>query len=448
MDAIHFTNVDSKLNGNDVRFTCESIPLVFVNGIRRMTMNSIPIAGFRDEPPSVQGDDRSVSILQNHTLLYNEMLVTRIALLPLFQTAIPHIMSKWNDEDKKREFYFERQDTIPVCSLEVKEQEPGLYDITTDLIQVKVGDDSMDSKDVFVRDLTTGEAILLHSLMFPYPSVEVPFAFVAKPVIGTGKEHSSFTPVGTTGMRFVEDEDRVEHVLKTWMENKAREREEKGLTPLSTMELDIMKKNFMLLEKQRIYKQDRTGPTHIELRVESNGSLPSAQLVRESLRMMAVHVCDLRHTLTEADIHTERHLVIVDVGKVDHTVVQCLVEAWKLLPIVQEYSLPSYELTHPLKEQMRMHLRVVDDSKPVDIPKIMESLRVAIAIVVDDISYLLSEWTQTMRLTQTRPHSTMSDAPTHWNWIETLPLQTVSLLPRRPPRSEWKIESSLLRSGS
>lgn len=112
----------------------------------------------------------------------------------------------------------------------------------------------MDSKDVFVRDLTTGEAILLHSLMFPYPSVEVPFAFVAKPVIGTGKEHSSFTPVGTTGMRFVEDEDRVEHVLKTWMENKAREREEKGLTPLSTMELDIMKKNFMLLEKQRIYK--------------------------------------------------------------------------------------------------------------------------------------------------------------------------------------------------
>lgn len=55
--------------------------------------------------------------------------------------------------------------------------------------------------------------------------------------------------------------------------------------------------------------------------------------------------------------------------------------------------MPSYELTHPLKEQMRMHLRVVDESKPVDIPKIMESLRVAIAIVVDDISYLLSEWT-------------------------------------------------------
>jgi hypothetical protein len=53
-----------------------------------------------------------------------------------------------------------------------------------------------------------------------------------------------------------------------------------------------------------------------------------------------------------------------------------------------------------------------------------------------------------MRLTETRPHSTIGDPPTHWNWMESLPLQTVSLLPRRPPRTEWRIESSLLRSGS
>jgi hypothetical protein len=53
MAAVHFTNVVSKLNGHDVRFTCESVPLVFVNGIRRLSMNSVPIAGFRDEPPSV-----------------------------------------------------------------------------------------------------------------------------------------------------------------------------------------------------------------------------------------------------------------------------------------------------------------------------------------------------------------------------------------------------------
>lgn len=117
-----------------------------------------------------------------------------------------------------------------------------------------MGEDAGDPNDVFVRDLTTSNPILLHSLMFPYPSIDVPFSFVAKPVIGTGREHSSFTPVGTTGMRFVEDEDRVEHVKQTWMETKSREREERGLTPLSTAELESMEKNFMLLEKQRIYK--------------------------------------------------------------------------------------------------------------------------------------------------------------------------------------------------
>lgn len=42
--------------------------------------------------------------------------------------------------------------------------------------------------------------------------------------------------------------------------------------------------------------------------------------MRETLRMMATQLCDLRHTLSDASIHTERHLVIVDLGKVDHTV--------------------------------------------------------------------------------------------------------------------------------
>lgn len=66
---------------------------------------------------------------------------------------------------------------------------------------------------------------------------------------------------------------------------------------------------------------------------------------------------------------------------------------WKLLPIVEEYSLPSYELTHPLKETMRIHLRVVDSGTPVDRVKILESLSLAVGVAIDDISYLLSEWT-------------------------------------------------------
>lgn len=156
-----------------------------------------------------------------------------------------------------------------------------------------------------MNDLVLHTPILLHTLMFPYPGIEIPFSFHAKPVIGTGSENSSFTPVGTTGMRFLEDEDRVESVMATWMERKAQERESKGLSTLSTAELDVMRKNFLLLEKQRIYRQDASGPTHIRLRVESLGGLPSATIVTETMRMLAAHICDLYHSLSESDIHQE-----------------------------------------------------------------------------------------------------------------------------------------------
>jgi hypothetical protein len=83
-------------------------------------MNAIPIGGFRDEPPSVTGPNRSITINQNHSLLYNEMIVTRIAMLPIKQKALPRILSKWDDEEKVRKFYFERNDTIPVASFSIK----------------------------------------------------------------------------------------------------------------------------------------------------------------------------------------------------------------------------------------------------------------------------------------------------------------------------------------
>lgn len=115
-----FTDLDVQLNGNDIRFTCERIPLAIVNGIRRFSMNAIPIAGFRDEPPSVLPPNRSITIEQNHTLLYNEMFVTRIAMLPLKQAVLPHIMTKWDADAKKRVFHWERPDDVPTCSLVIK----------------------------------------------------------------------------------------------------------------------------------------------------------------------------------------------------------------------------------------------------------------------------------------------------------------------------------------
>lgn len=441
--SVHFTSFESKLDDYDISFVCKHIPLPIVNGIRRFSMNSIPIAGFRDDPPSVQEPHRSISIVQNHTLLYNEMLVTRISMLPLYQNKLPNILSKWDSEEGKRIYYWERPDEVPTVDFQItnKGQSPGLVDITTDSI-------SDDYKELFVKDLVTKDPILIHSLMFPYPSIDIPFAFRATPVIGTGRDNSSFTPVGTTGMRFVEDDTRVEQVMKTWMENKALERASKGLTPLSDQELEIMRKNFYLLEKQRIYKQDETGPTHIKLRVESLGSMKSTDIIRETLRMIALHMCDLNTTLEESNISQEQSTVIVQLGKVDHTVAQCMVEAWKLLPITEEYTLPSYDLTHPLKETMRFQLRMVNPSVPLDTKKILSTMRLCIGMVIDDISYLLNEWNSLSKPTGSHNQTTFADPPEYWNWIESLPMTKVTLLKNRPMRTKWTIDRSLYRDGS
>lgn len=102
---------------------------------------------------------------------------------------------------------------------------------------------------------------------------------------------------------------------------------------------------------------------------------------------------------------------------------------------------------------MRIQVRIVDESKPVVIPTLLESLRLAIGIVVDDLSYLLQAWNTAVNrgapAESTRSsHSTFADPPTHWNWIESLPLMKQSLLPTRPERTRWNIDASLFRSGS
>ena len=448
----HFADIIETLGGYDMKITTQHVPLCIVNGIRRFSMNSIPIAGFRDEPPSITDvDKRSIVIQKNHSLLYNEMLVTRIAMLPLKQSVIPQIISKWDKDTKKRIHYFERTDTLPIANYEIKSesQAPGLKDVTTNDIMVAVGDDAIESKDFFVSDLTIDTPILLHCLMFPYPSVDVPLAFKGTPVIGTGRENSSFTPVGTTAMRFVVDDTRIEDVMKSWMDKKLTERSQKGLATLTPEEIETMKKNFMLLERQRVYKQDSTGPTHIQLRVESIGSLSSKVIVRESLKMLAVQINDCWKSIAETDIsHPQKSIVEINLGKIDHTVAQCIVYAWnKMEDFKEKYTMPSYRLIHPLKETMILSLRIVNTAVAPQVKEIMTMLHTCIAMCVDDIGYLLDEYDSI--IPSTHSHTKIADSPDHWILSQTtIPLVSQSLLPNRRLRTKWNISTSLLRSGS
>jgi DNA-directed RNA polymerase subunit L len=165
--------------------------------------------------------------------------------------------------------------------------------------------------------------------------------------------------------------------------------------------------------------------------------------------MLAVQINDCWKTITETDIsHPQKSIVEINLGKIDHTVAQCLVSAWnKMEEFKEKYTMPSYRLIHPLKETMILSLRIVNTSVAPQVKEIMSMLHTCFAICVDDIGYLLDEYDTV--IPSTRSHTKIADSPDDWILSQTtIPLVSQSLLPNRSPRTKWNISAALLRSGS
>ena len=63
---------------NRISFTMKDVDLSILNGIRRVLLMDIPILGFIGN-----GIDSTVNIIKNTTVLNNEIIANRIALIPL-----------------------------------------------------------------------------------------------------------------------------------------------------------------------------------------------------------------------------------------------------------------------------------------------------------------------------------------------------------------------------
>ena len=111
--------------------------------------------------------------------------------------------------------------------------------------------------------------------------------------------------------------------------------------------------------------------------------------------------------------------------------------------------MPSYRLVHPLKGTMILTLRVMDESVAPNQTEILSMFQTCVAICVDDIGYLLEEYERISKMTDSPNHSVIADSPDHWILNQpTIPQTTATILPRRSPRTSWKIATSLLRDGS
>ena len=62
-------------------FEINNIDLAIINGIRRVILTDIPIAGIIGE--KLENDDPSVDIVINNGALHNEIIIHRIGLIPI-----------------------------------------------------------------------------------------------------------------------------------------------------------------------------------------------------------------------------------------------------------------------------------------------------------------------------------------------------------------------------
>jgi DNA-directed RNA polymerase alpha subunit len=120
---------------NRISFETKNIDLSILNGIRRVLLMDIPILGFIGN-----GSDTTVNIIENNTVLNNEIIQNRIALIPL------HISETYNDE-------FDESVNSFKISLDVKcESNENIKEITTN--NLKVLKDDKEIKNCFPTPIT------------------------------------------------------------------------------------------------------------------------------------------------------------------------------------------------------------------------------------------------------------------------------------------------------
>jgi DNA-directed RNA polymerase alpha subunit len=304
-----------KINSNDIRsyFTFHNVPVSLANSIRRSMMSIVPTVTFNDtwyDDPAL----RSINITKNTSALHNEWLAHRLSLIPLkmYDHDFLKIQTKFDKEQANRHFDFVEPDKIPLFSLEIKNDlkvkdkrdNYGLYTVTqNDFILSNSKLLKTDDIHLFMPlDPYTNDPLEINKLktniMNEDDGEEV--ELTARPTVGIGKVHTRYNPTSTVTYEFVsnKNEDEVEHVFQQKLEYLNQERSAKKLEPFSEKEIEKMRSSFNILDKQRVYpKNDKNQPIDIAISVESNGFLPSNQIMYDSMVMLKYMIKDLVHCL-------------------------------------------------------------------------------------------------------------------------------------------------------
>ena len=394
-----------KVNPDTFVFT--NYPTSYVNGLRRILLTELPHIAFDPDPNSI-----NTVVSHNSGILYNELIINRLALVPLNHIVPCTIKSTWNTSKHIREYSFKYPDLVPIYTLDVINSEVTAL-ISNDLSRYVTTDDfnylgSIEQNNafeklnlpkesvnsIFALDKITNDPCLCTILQPSLSSIESiekqRLAVQVQPIIGSGRDHSCFVQVGTTFMEFVQDPEMQEEAFLEKIRLVNLEMTAKGRKPLSENGIKSQKEEFKTIDSQRVYKKNKYGePNEIQLTIECINDTSPDQLLFDASEWLRLSLLDLKHELKKKENvpnmtfslypNMLRSINVVfnnqghTVGNLLNSVLQNIFvdNRTRDSPLGKCIQFVSYRVPHPLYQKMELRIQF---SQNVELQSIYEQL--------------------------------------------------------------------------
>ena len=386
-------NSESKYYEYSIKFELVNSNIPLANSLRRCFSSMCPTICFDDTYHS-DTSLNSIQIKKNTSSLHNEFLSHRISLIPIFYQNNEYfsIETFYDKKEGLRKWQFTHKGQIPTFILKIKNDEKfkskrdkyGLINVNTEHFNIKTQDGDLIQEnihDIFRYDNFTDDSIIINKLKSNIINNDdgEELDLECYPTIGFGTTNSRHDPCGTVSYLFKNDEDSViDENFKNKMKYLNEERLTKNLQPFTKDENNQMRKNFDLLDKERVYKKNENGqPTNILFTVESIGFMDASNIVLSSSYVLLLSLIDIRNSFLfknykEISLEIDNPLISIDIDNSvnkgikikiknqNHTLGN-LIRYYLMTFIPSRLKYAGYRKNHPTIEEIEFIIFIEDD---------------------------------------------------------------------------------------
>lgn len=281
-----------------LRFLATGANVAVMNALRRCIIAHVPSAAFPYDPTLTVLPDAGIVVRKNTSVLHNEMLGARVALVPV--CADEHLMPRLAADPGMLRF-----------RLHVKNRTPNVLLVTSRDIQVTARDTDAPVSDserdaLFPACPTTGDHILIVKLRpNPYDiaegeevSLEAVVAVKAESEgDGDGRKHARWSPVSVCYFTNTVDEARAGAAFR-----EAEERARAAGEDMSPDAVRAREAQFRTLDRLRHFR-----PDSFEFALESECGLRAPFLVRMGFAVLLRRVLAIRDAVQKRDASKVRY---------------------------------------------------------------------------------------------------------------------------------------------